>query len=371
MEENLAKSSTPSVVNQIHAKNVAQEQFLEPSDLNFFASKRVEHFEDCIVLSKYSLLLNSDGKLATTALGEHVYWHPQAINMGLPKEALKNEIDKRLSFLQKEADLAIDKASQVDLPPSPYETIYCMHPFEWYPYGHIFDSLQRLYNVQSVAKGTRTVLINRNGLRVNDLASHFEMLGYSPNQLLSIPKGYSAIRVKKLVVPSSPAIYTQFTHDSIKWLRESYLQNPRFLDFAAEMDEVIKDEFAVYLDRSGSRRDLLNANEFKAALRSEIPLKWIYLKGNECLFWTIYALSRAKLVVGVHGAMFVNTIFTDSRSSIVEVCPSNRQVSNMVRMAKPCVNHILLIHEAEDDFRINLDINYVIARTRELMLSAG
>ncbi len=324
---------------------------------------------DVIVIRKYSLICDAQFKVIPAAVNEQLFWQPTSIDLGVDSMDLEAELGSRLDFLQRAVD-DVDRDKIADLSNLSNEFIYLMHPFEWYAYGHLFDTLQRLFPIQDLGVAQSTLLVCGSTQSVADFAQHLQVFGYESHQILGIPAYCDGIKVRNLTVAESPAGIAQLTVESVNWLRKCYLESPRFVSYLRRNESLYPEgQYILYLDRGeAGSRDLLNKHELLSNL-AMLGLPIMVFKGKETVFEMLLAFSRARLVIGVHGAMFVNTIFCSPAAAIVELCPSNRVVQQMVRMPKPCLNHALVIVPGFADASIQVDPGEIVRLAVDLMLS--
>ncbi|WP_202941825.1 glycosyltransferase 61 family protein [Alteromonas macleodii] len=67
--------------------------------------------------------------------------------------------------------------------------------------------------------------------------------------------------------------------------------------------------------------------------------------------------SNAELIVGVHGSLFVNTIFANDTCKIIEYCPANRPDFSFQNKYKNAINYTHFLVDADSDFNIDIDLN--------------
>jgi hypothetical protein len=319
----------------------------ENSALDFSGLSAPVEISNCFV-TREGLILNENMDLIENLHDEHIYWEGGA--MSFHKDTITNSMNatSRLNHLrEKVSQLKLSKFVAFN---SNTAFVYLMHPFGWYAYGHLFDTLQRLYSLQTRAPGSRHLLVS-DSRRVRDFGCHVNALGYDIKQLFYFPVGVELVRLERLMFSYSPATITQFTCESINWIRESYLKLLAHRSILIEPH--VNNGYCLFLDRNNTaRRSLLNKDEVISRITlAGIPV--IVLNGSESFCEALYLYSNAKYIVGAHGAMFVNTIFAPEEATIVELCPSNRRVFNMLRMCKPCRRHTLSFWKADDSHNIN------------------
>lgn len=307
------------------------------------SENKVLNLNDVIIFKKYGLIADANRKIIPETTNEHIFWQPKIINYN------KLDVDERLKFFQEEINNGnIKKTIQLN---SEIDFIYLCHPFEWYAYGHLFDTLQRLYQLSN-RNFVGPFLICSDYSRITDFRTHIEMLGYRSDLIIPFYGFFDAIYVNKLVYSESPANITQFTNDTRDWIWRRYIANNHNLKIQMQ-------DYILFLDRSGvGTRDIINKNELLDFLSKRFEIK--IFTGSEKVDEMLNIFNKAKYVLGVHGAMFVNTIFCSPETKIIELIPSTRVVVNMLQMNKFAKNHVGLILEANNEHAINVDPKLIL-----------
>lgn len=317
----------------------------DESSRNLVHAPNVSNYENVKIFKKMALITDSKDNVIRLTTNEHLFWVQNYVGMN-------RTVDERLSYLQEQ--VYSTKKSNGLIINSDVSCVYLGHPFEWYAYGHVFDSLQRLYNINN-KKFVGPYLICSEHSRVSDFYAHLELLGYRKDFLITMHGFFDYISVKKLVYSESPANITQFTNDTRDWIRDRYISKG-----ASEVSN-----YVLFLDRgSVGTRDVINKKELLDCLSLKFNL--IRFTGSESLGLAIDLFSKARYVVGVHGAMFVNTIFCSKDCKIIEMIPSGRRVVNMLRMNKSALNHVGLVFDSDSNHQFSVNPQLIID---ELLIS--
>jgi hypothetical protein len=338
------------------AKDIAKPSPFPGSRHEFIKSAPITELEEVIVTRKGSMILSLDKEPIFEVSNEILYWQPSSMNMRLSSAELLQETRLRQEKMRANAE-SINTDTLIRISGEKFEMIYLMHAFGWYAYGHLFDTLQRLFPIETPDKLNKRLLVS-DSRRVNDFAGHLAMLGYGVNQLISVPPQSDGFLLDRLRVPQSPATVTQFTLETMKWIRKCYLENNSYKQFAHRFSTYFHKSssgFALFLDRSSvGTRNISNIDEVLKILKGNFS-QVVRFTGCESVHEMLYLFSNARLIVGAHGAMFVNTIFCSPSAKIIEFCPRNRNVSNMVRMCKPTLDHLFILCEADPAGAIAID----------------
>jgi hypothetical protein len=145
----------------------------------------------------------------------------------------------------------------------------------------------------------------------------------------------------------------------MNWIRKCYLDNNSYRLFFNRFSKYFplsSSGFVLFLDRSSvGSRNISNIDEVLRILQENFS-QVIRFTGSEAVHEMLFLFSNAKLIVGAHGAMFVNTVFASEKARILEFCPNTRRVENMVRMCKPALDHYFIPCEADSSGSITIDI---------------
>jgi len=309
-------------------------------------------YEDVFVDTKTGAVLDSTLCPIYETLYEVLFWwggtlHGQnLVDKNLRKIALEKRYQGLLEELATITTEDIEIAKVLD---DTKQTVYAMHSHGWYPYGHLHDSLLRLYPWRNEKFENPIVLCSKYN-RVVDFPLHLKAFGYEENTIYRTSEKYRLIKVAKLHygVNESP-FWTTSSQEQYGWMREGYLNL---------LDEEIKklpEINGLYLSRNHvGRRGVTNNDEVELFLKGK---GFRTLTGNEKLIEIISLFYRAKTIVGPHGSIFVNTIFCKEKAKIIEFCPNNRQdfsFKGKTKLAQD-YNHILV--PADEDFNIEININ--------------
>jgi hypothetical protein len=197
-----------------------------------------------------------------------------------------------------------------------------------YVYGHILDNIQEMKDYQGVTNPTLLAL--RETGHIRDLyKNHFNAFGFSDIETL---KNNHLYFFKKLIVSESKTYIAQVDREKIDWIRKGYY------DAIISKEQILsnKERTKLFLTRHGSRK-ILNEEEVWEYLK---PKGFIKLDGysyNENFKVHMDLFSRAKTVIGGHGSLFRNSLFTLFDDTIYhEFCPSNRRDTSIKTMSETC-----------------------------------
>lgn len=334
------------------------------SDRNFFDScARTYEYTGVLLDGKTGIVANMDGTLVPKGLDEVFYWLPSCIPGEVFKDSnkLQGEIDSRQHLHSIRAREIMQKAEVDGAHILADRNIYLTHPFGWYPYGHLLDSLQRLFSLDSVEKdATDTFYLVSNHSRVRDFADHFQALSgatYGRTKQIDTTKIYYC---ESLCIPVSPAVPTTFTIESYNWLIELYL---RYFGLLSASSEERETSTRLYLSRNHvvpGKRSVINEAELIQRLTSDYG--FTIVTGNESLRDIVFLFSSASFITGAHGSLFANSIFCRRKCSAVEFCPSNRIDRSFEYKIKAIQNYEHILVDADSDHNIEIQLEEILKR---------
>jgi capsular polysaccharide biosynthesis protein len=306
-------------------------------------------FENIYVETKTGFVFNEKAEPIFKLYYESLFWGPAipAINFQFPAllhEALCKKYVKVDKHSEELKELLVEKKEITSLD----EAIYLLHPFGWYAYGHLHDSLLRLFSMPEKMSSAKLLCCDYR--RVVKFDQHIEALGYRSEQIIDQRDLPRFIKVKKLHYPVNPGVPTNYTPDSYTWMRKQYLQY-------FTKDENLEPIKGIYLSRnsvkSGARGVLNEADVIKMLQLAGFTI----LDGTQNLGEVVSLFLRAEKIIGPHGSLFVNTIFSNENAKIYEFCPKNRPDHSFKNKFKACKHYEHFLVDADEKHNININLN--------------
>lgn len=305
--------------------------------------------EDVYLETKTGLVFDRNMDSIFSLCYESLFWGPAIPAKNFQNQALLSEslcrkyvkIHEQQESLKKE----IKNGGELD---DIGESIYLLHPFGWYAYGHLHDSLMRLFSLpENVA--TTANLLCCDFRRVVEFESHIEALGFDSDKILDRRKLPRFVKISKLHYGVNPAVPTNYTPESYEWMRQRYLKH-----FIGEKKlDSIK---GLYLSRNSVKagaRGVVNDDEVIRILQDE---GFFILDGTQNLSEVVSLFYRADKIIGPHGSLFVNTIFCRPEADIYEFCPKNRPDYSFQNKLKACQNYNHYLVDADEKHNIEIDL---------------
>ena len=305
----------------------------------------LSHLQDVVLTWPEGAIGLANGELALEHMDEVLAWRPRfykkSIRLG---SSLAAELDSRHQALRALVAKAAEPGEQLPQLDPDVNYIYMAHPFGFYAFGHLFDSLQRL--IHAVGKVPEPFkVLHFKSARIVDFESHLEKFGVRRDQLELVKK---TVRVKHLWI--SPwqthpaglagaafhAIYDRYTHGQPK--------SPRT---------------RLYLTRNHVKqgaRGVLNEAEVVHFLKRK---GFQVLNGSEPLDTIVGLFHRAQLVVGPHGSLLANTMFCQPDCTVIEYCHSNRLDLSFKTKTKLCKDYRHHLIGADSSYNIEIPIDHL------------
>ncbi|MGD1703876.1 glycosyltransferase 61 family protein [Dapis sp. BLCC M229] len=330
---------------------------------NFFSShfnflnikRRLYEYQDVLVCPRSGCAFNLQREPIIETLHDFLFWNPSILNVNAKSNDLEKEVDKRkrmlINPLQEKIRLDLKEHNILNLGKK-ITGIHLLSGFGWYPFGHFFDYLQKLFVMENRKYSSPLVLHSRS-YGINNFTDHFNACGIPNDMLFECRHNFPTILVKKLVyVP--PFIPAKLTPETSKWIAEKYTN---YFVHQAKFKINENQRFFLFLDRHKVRpgsRSIINYSEVMSWVKSK---GFKILDGTESLAEIVFYFSQAKFIFGAHGSLFANTVFLPQDCSIVEFCSEKRIDKSFFMKHKICQNYHWLKSESDQKNNVYVDIN--------------
>ena len=261
-------------------------------------------------------LYNHKGEAHPDANFTYNFWHhlhddTKRPNNTLESQSVEKKIDPTLADIKELPDVG--------------NYIYAHHYFNIYVYGHNFDVFQDLSKIEELSIPDKILIIPPRSAHIPDLNLHLELLGYKGDRVMSLnlpgSEGSSTLyRIPTLYYPSPTAYPAQRTLAGLQYLRDKYY--PLCTDYP--------ESTKLYLQRTASRV-VENDDEIVPFLRDK---GFIIINGTEGIKEHVRLFRNASLIIGVHGSLLANLIFSEKNPRVYEFCPKNREDHNFEGIGK-------------------------------------
>lgn len=295
------------------------------------------------------LISLGNGELIPETLDEQLYWYPHVLSMQGGSAQVAQDVSNRKNILcelnshylnSNSCDLDIGQAS-----------IWLAHSHGWYPYGHLHDSLSRLFRIRHLLKDENITFLCSRWDRVKDFQKHLSACvgrNIHPSSIICI-NNYRLINCKKIIfsLPAGPA--TNFTKASHEWLFNSYIAHFG-IQYASSKVRPL------YLSRNHvvpGKRGVSNEPEVLEYLQA-YNVKIV--TGSEPLCEIIDLFFHANFIVAPHGSLLASTIFCRAECFVLEYCASNRVDRSFMLKTKNVTDYNQFLVAADSDYNINIDL---------------
>lgn len=341
----------PQDNNNIHILH-AKTKFDIP--YNFYGHKTLRYqFNN--VKNKEGLYCDSDNKLLRETIDQHISWTPIYIGHLNITDALakQQEIDKRISIITQRLEESISK--EIILCPGEYVDL--IHPFHQYAFGHLFDTLQKLYSLDDIIKKPNIkFLVNRRYTNIKGFCEQLSALcerTITDLDLVVVDKTKEYL-IECLHFGLSPVVPVTFCKETYKWLIQRYYKH-----FSMQPVLNINNlKYKLYCDRNhvrASSRGVLNNEEVKKYL---IDNGFIVLTGLEDFSDIIHYFANAQIIIGAYGSLLINSVFSSPFTKVYEFCPNTKNDTSGKTQYKMCnKNYSQIIVEGDENHNITLDLN--------------
>lgn len=216
----------------------------------------------------------------------------------------------------------------------PDELCYMIDGFGGYPYGHLYDTLQYVhdYERENVVNNKWLVSYCKKYQTNNLIENHWNTFGCTSIHPISKE---CLIHAKKIYISEHSTYPAQIDVSKLDWIRQKYIT--RYHEqIKHKTDELYSqyDDIKLYLHRTG-KRSVRNHDEIHPILEQN---NFIQLTGQEDLVTHMVMFSNASVVIGPHGSLFRNSIFSSPHKQhyYYEYCPDSRVDKSIHDFSKSC-----------------------------------
>jgi hypothetical protein len=319
-------------------------KFLDSKNHDYFGHDKLSYEFHNMIMSN-GILFDKDGVVLPETLDEHIFWNPSCISRFMhDKNILNKQVQIRRRDLKNKHEQALKHSDFINVD----NCVDLTHPFGFYAFGHLFDTLQRLYSIKSQIQDPNIKFIVSRYHRITDFTKHLSALSerdIRKEDLLVANK--LNLRIHNLKYSLSPTIPTEIDRDAYSWILERY--------FSLFNIKNIEPKYNLYLSRNhikAGSRGVINEKEVIETLSKK---EFIILNGQEPLDLVVEYFANAKIIIGAHGSMFTNSIFCNPETKIIEFCPNNRACYNFRNTFKIAENYRHILIEADESFNITID----------------
>ena len=231
--------------------------------------------------------------------------------------------------------------------------IYGMHYFGWYPYGHHWEVLQPLEKLEFLKPESSKLLVC--GVKwdsIKDFDKQLSLFGFPEERVKKIRVNSneknppSCVFIPKLFYSSPACYFTQVSERGLSYIEKFY---------SSIITPKHKQPTKLYLSRQlAKRRKVKNNKEVQEFL---IKNGFTIVDGTENFEKHIELFRNAEIVVGPHGSMFNNILFSPGDVRVIEFCPETRRDYNFRGLGQTRgLDYHWIASPCDKDFNIQINM---------------
>lgn len=317
---------------------------------NFYGHYILKYYFKNIKI-KNGLYCDDTYQLIRETLDEHIAWTPSYIARTDLKEQ-KEQVDSRLEILKNQVNA---NGGSVEIVNCDGKYIDLIHPFESYAFGHLFDSFQKLYPLRELLNDKAIKFLVKQYKDIRGFCEQLSALcerSIDDSDLIIVDKN-KEYNIEELYFGLNPAVPTTFCNETYKWIIEKYFN---YFSVTPNLEKNCL-KYKIYCDRNHVKpgsRGVLNNDEIKSFLINE---GFIVLNGTESFSTILKYFSDAQIIVGAHGSMLANSLYSKPHSRVVEFCPDNRRDTSFKLKYKMCQNYEQIFVSGDSKYNIKIDLD--------------
>jgi len=249
---------------------------------------------------------------------------------------------------------------------------YMRSNYNIYPFGHLYDTLQYMYDYEHAGLNKVSWLTGRITSHIKHLKEHFKIFGGS--DYITTEPG-EIYYIKKLYVSAHETFPSQFDPKKIGWIKNKYIkyynqyitpQHEQRLDniYKNYKNSNNSNRLILYLHRDNVTRGVTNITKVMKYLQD---VNALIISGKTLsdmsLPMTIGLFNQADILIGPHGSMFRNAMYVNNPRDLIchEWCPVNRKDVTIINAMKSCGvdNYTQTLVPGDDQFNITIPIHQI------------
>jgi hypothetical protein len=189
------------------------------------------------------------------------------------------------------------------------EVMFLDYIYGFYNFGEFWDVIKRLF----VSKKKNIPLFHMGNNRITNIKYYFDKLQFKyPTNYTKFEKQNKLYFFKKINI------------SIINGGCRGHIDRNLGYHFNKLLNNTIVNEFSynIYLARSNYGRSIQNEDKIVNLLKSKY--NFIVLDGSESLEKTMHIFTNAKIMLGAHGSLMKNMIWSKKNPILIELCPPTR-----------------------------------------------
>jgi len=260
------------------------------------------------------VLVDQDFKIIKETADDYCFWMPNCIS-AFSNDQKEIEINKRIDNLQKKIDNRRKQIKKYKIIQIEKQSIHLLTPKGVYSFGHIFDYLQKNMAFERIKNQEDSLYLISENERIKDFNIYLEAFNINPNKCI-VPKNFGKfLFFKKIIFPFSPKSYEGTSEEAhIKHINKIKQKTLIHIDEYKNLKDI-----NLYLSRNKNTRFGRKIIDEEILLEYIKDKNFIILNGDESLYEIIFLFSKAKFIFGLHGSLFLNTMYCQKDCKILEL----------------------------------------------------
>ena len=190
------------------------------------------------------------------------------------------------------------------------EVMYLDYVYGFYNFGEFWDIVKRLL----VSNEKNLPLFHLSDNRITNIGYYFDKLPFKfPTQYQKQERNNKLYYFNKLHITTVSNAGCRGLIDNNLAYQFNKVLNPC---------QIIEKSYNIYLARSNYGRSIQDENKIVDILKQKY--NFIVLDGKEKLEDTIHYFTNAKIILGAHGSLMKNMIWSKKNPVLIELCPPTR-----------------------------------------------
>jgi len=317
---------------------------------NFYGHNILKYYFKNVKI-KNGVYCDSSNKVIRKTLDEHIAWTSGYIAR-TPQGIQSEEISNRLKIIEEQSGVVGPLSTSQECPGIYVDLI---HPFNAYAFGHLFDTLQKLYPLKDILSDPSVKFLVKDYRGIRGFTEQLSALcgrNITDSDLIVINKNVE-YNIEGLYFGLSPVVPTTFCNETYKWIITKYYE---YFSIENNLDKTHL-KYKLFCDRNHIKSDsrgVLNNEEVKSLL---IDKGFIILTGSESFSQIIQYFADAQIIIGAHGSMLANSLYSKPHTKVYEFCPDNRKDTSFKLKYKMCqyYNQTFVPGDVNYNITINID----------------
>lgn len=191
------------------------------------------------------------------------------------------------------------------------EVMFLDYVYGFYNFGEFWDVIKRLM----IAKKKNLPLFHLANNRITNIKYYFDKLQFK------YPTNYQKTERSNKLYFFHKINITIAKNAGCRGYIDKYFAY-QFNKYLNPTNSISEQSYNIYLARGQYGRSIVNEEQIVKVLKEKY--KFIVLNGTETLEETIHYFTNAKIILGAHGSLMKNMIWSKKNPVLIELCPPTR-----------------------------------------------